>query len=370
MRASLIPSVWGPGDDAAARGRWVRWGEIAALSALPAVVTLTLLDRERSVTYGAWLALVPALIGLKHGLTAALVATLIWGGAASLGAHGVTSLTQLLPFAAVALVAGQFRDHWLVSRDRFRRQAEEQQAQLEQLFRAFGSLRMSHAQLEERLAADSWSLESALRQAEAQVGERSLEGAASALLELLATQARVTGASIYLGPGVQPPLRAQGWLGPSARVDGAHPLVRAAWQRGKMMSFEPGTETSGQEQLVLLALPILTSRGKRVGVVAIHALPFIACNEAQFNLIATLVARLSDALASKLGVATEVPAPRVGRTLVARTPNDRMSAGKPAFSLPPLLFKPPITDDAPPAPGGGAPVRKKPAAQDEPTAQL
>lgn len=295
--------------DSERAGNSVRqWAEALVLSALTCAVILWLPKSEHSVWMGVWLALVPGFVGLKHGLLPGAVATLAWGVAILLvdQGQGGTPVHTMLPAGAAALAAGQARDHWHRSRSALRIEAAEQKAQLEQLFRAYAVLRASHAQLQERLAAQSWSLDSAVHQAEQQIAERDLAGAASCLLELLATQARVGAASLYLSGNGELHAFPAARLGAASKSDGRHVMVRAAWQRGTLVAVDRAASTDasthyGEVQHVLIALPLVTTHGRRIGVVAIHELPFVAFHDAHFTLLSTLGARLADALAEKLG---------------------------------------------------------------------
>lgn len=285
-----------------------QWVEAVLLSALTCALIHWLPKTEQTLWVGIWLALVPGLVGLKHGLLPGAVATVAWAAAimfADRGA-GAVPLHIMLPVGAAALAAGQSRDHWHRSRRALRIQTDEQKAQLEQLFRAYAVLRASHAQLQERLAAQSWSLDSAVHQAEQQINERDLSGAASSLLELLATQGRVGAASLYMSASSELPAFPIARIGAPTGGDSRHLLVRTAWQRGSLVAIDRASSSDqGEPQQVLVALPLITTNGRRIGVLAIHELPFVAFHDAHFTLLSTLAARLADALAAKL----ERPAP-------------------------------------------------------------
>ncbi|MET0344297.1 MAG: hypothetical protein ABW252_24995, partial [Polyangiales bacterium] len=176
-----------------------QWAEALAITAAMAGAIVWLAQvQSLGGVYGMALALVPGFVGLKHGLVPGAVASLAWGVSILFAGRGgdVMPGFAILPVGAAALAAGQARDHFRRSRRELRQQVAEQKTQLEQLYRVYNVLRASHAQLQERLAAESWSLDSAVREAELQISERDLAGAAGCLLELLATQARVGAASV------------------------------------------------------------------------------------------------------------------------------------------------------------------------------
>jgi hypothetical protein len=277
--------------------------------------------------YGMTLALVPGFIGLKHGVLPGALASLAWGVATLFADRGTGSIPAyaLLPVGAAALAAGQSRDHFRRTRRALRRQAEEQKAQLEQLYRIYNVLRASHAQLQERLAAESWSLDGAVREAEQQIGERDLAGAAGCLLDLLATQARVGAASAYLSVDGKLPLFPTAKIGAPVPVDGTHAMVRAAFQRGTLVAVDRNTSDQDDRHEVLIALPLLTSDGRTVGVIAIHELPFVAFHDVHFTLLSALVTRLADQLAEKAEVA-----PSKATALLAHPPSGTTRVSNPS----------------------------------------
>lgn len=319
MRPFSQPRALGPTAEAQQHSISARqWAEAVALTAAMAGLILWLAHIEAlGGVYGMALALVPGFVGLKHGLMPGAVASLAWGVAILCAGSGADVMPgfALLPVGAAALAAGQARDHFRRSRRELRQQVAEQKTQLEQLYRVYNVLRASHAQLQERLAAESWSLDSAVRAAEQQIAERDLAGAASCLLELLATQARVGAASVYLSVNGQLPVFPTARLG-APEVDATHAMIRAAFQRGTLVMVDRNAQPEhGNEHDVLVALPLITSDGRIVGVVAIHELPFVAFHDVHFALLSTLVTRLADRLAQAAAAARPTPS-----TLLASDP--------------------------------------------------
>ena len=127
-----------------------------------------------------WLALAPLLVGLQHGLLPALASSSLLVTMAYAYTQTVAPLDQaaLTGFAAgcfaIAALTGQFRDMFKLRTRELSKTGDELEEQLERLSRAHSALKLSHARLEERLAAERWSLDACLEHA-----QRALEGASS-----------------------------------------------------------------------------------------------------------------------------------------------------------------------------------------------
>lgn len=280
------------------------WLESLALTGLMSAMIFGLGRDGRLDAAAAWLALVPPLVALKHGLLPGGFACLAWVASSVVAGAALTSesgIHDLLPVAVMTLAAGHFRDHWHASRASLQARADTQARDLEALFRSYGVLRASHAELEERLSAESWSLAGAVREAERQVRQRSGESAAATLLELLATHGKVRAASLYVCEQGELAPQPLAQLGPPTRSDGRHELVRLARERQLMVSFDPSEHDALEGPApVLLAIPLLTTSARLIGVVSIHELPLLSLHEAHFARLATLAGSLADALAARL----------------------------------------------------------------------
>lgn len=287
-----------------------------------------------------WLALLPTLIALKHGLVPGALGIAAWAGAIAYVERAAKlpfDVVAFLPETVLTLLVGQFREHWHASRAALRSERDTQQRQLEQLYRAHGTLRASHAQLSERLAARTWSLESAVREAEQQMTRGDLHQAARSLLDLLATQARVGAASLFVCDRTSRALGAQpiAQLGAPGECDARDALIVQAFTRGAVVAIAPeGSASPPHPARVLVAVPLVDAGGATLGVVAIHALPFVCFHHAHFAHVALLATRLADALADKLrgslGVAAVCALPP------ADLPFTPLPKVKPLPNLPPL----------------------------------
>ena len=289
-----------------------------------------------------WLALVPTLIALKHGLVPGALGLAAWAGATAYVQRAVGVAfdpVAIVPQTALTLLVGQFREHWHGSRAALRAERDTQQRQLEQLFRAHGTLRASHAQLSERLSARTWSLESAVRATELQMERGDAGQAARALLELLAAHARVGAASLYASEadGTRLARRPLARLGTVPEGGVQSPLVEQAFARGSVIALAADMAArAAVAERVLLAVPLVASSGQRLGVIAVHALPFVAFHHAHFAHVALLATRLADVLGEKLVGTLARGIPDAAALPPADLPFTPLPPVKPLPHLPPL----------------------------------
>jgi hypothetical protein len=172
--ASYQPSLAG------AQRPWVAWCETLILTAV--ALGLGALARPADPLFAQaqfpWPLLGPLLAALRYGFAHGLVSGLLVG----LGTQGWLAVagtgeldTPLLPIVGLlccALIAGEFRDAWQRRLTRLQRVAEYSEARLGEFTRAYHLLRLSHDQLEQRLAGTSHSLREALFDLRRNLGPR------------------------------------------------------------------------------------------------------------------------------------------------------------------------------------------------------
>jgi hypothetical protein len=280
-----------------------------------------------------WLLLLPLLCGAQYGLSHAavssgLLALLAYGH--TLGhAPGDSALVSGWSLGGLILgaVSGQFRDMREEQKRRLTEQAGQLTEQLERTERAARVLKLSHARLSERLMASRWSLVGSVEEAQRRMqllsSRREL---GEVLLEVLASQAMVQSASLYWsGAGLLLPI-AVASLGSAPGGSALHPLVMRAYKTQRLAAVgDPSAAISSENGAVLAAVPVITSSGQLVGVVAVHQLPFMALQLDQLRQLFTIVGQLGDQMHDRL------------RALALET------AGSPrAAAVAPLLAPPPL----------------------------
>lgn len=290
----------------------VRVVELVALLSLPLVLVRYVGPLPHDVH--AWtlvLSAFPSLIALRSGALSAALAI----GAALLALWfriGTVALAAnvwllVVPFA-LALITGLFRDFTHRQRVWLLAEVREQAQKLEQLTRSHAIMRTSHARLEARVAERSPSLEAAVRSTAVLLATRELPEAAQAVLELLVREAKVRVATLSMARGGRLPRRPTARIGALAEGERNLRSIRRAFVQGSPVKLDRYLVAPGNvEAEPLYALPLRTSSGLVVGVVAIYDLPFAAFHDDHVTFLATLLAPFVDGLHKKLDPGADRP---------------------------------------------------------------
>jgi hypothetical protein len=306
-----------------------------------------------------WLVLVPLLIAVQHGLSSAIAsAVLLCSGVWVRQALGVEEPPGVWAWTAgcflIALLAGWFKDQWLRRERDLSARCQELGERWQRLARAQRVLELSHSQLEERLIAQGWSLESVVRRAGAELASATTPARVYALvLDVLASQAQLLAVSFFapsplrsadsreparldttpaasLGKSVRSGSAASAPAGASLS---AHPIVRRALLTRQVALLAPEAAAEGLEESVLAALPLVTSSGRVLGVVAVHELPFLAFMPGTFSELDTILRGLADLVDARLCELRSSAPPRVKHRSGVRLRLDDEAAAVEATSL-------------------------------------
>jgi hypothetical protein len=308
--------------------------EIAALSLGVPVIGALLRAQDPFLLHGTfpWLILVPLLIALQHGLSSAIAsAALLCSGVWVRQAFGVEEPPGVWAWTAgcflIALLAGWFKDQSLRSERDLSAHSRELGERWQRLARTHRVLELSHSQLEERLIAQGWSLESVIRRAGAELAGAATPARVYALvLDVLASQAQLLAVSFFapsplrsadsrepvrldVAPAARLGKIAHSWSAasslpaasaPFATSLSAHPIVRRALLTRQVALLAPEPAAEGLDESVIAALPLVTSSGRVLGVVAVHELPFLAFTPATFDELDTILRALADPVDARL----------------------------------------------------------------------
>lgn len=303
-----------------------------------------------------WLVLVPLLIALQHGLGSALVsALLLCSGVVVRQALGVEDPPGVWTWTAgcflIALLAGWFKDQSLRRERDLGARSREIGERWQRLTRAHRVLELSHSQLEDRLIAQGWSLESVVRRAGAELASAATPASVYALvLDVLASQAQLLTASFFAPSPLRsadsrepvrldtvpaaslgkpacsaassfaansfaasslPASSLPASAAPSSASLSAHPIVRRSLLTREVALLAPEPAAQGVEESVLAALPLVTSSGRLLGVVAVHEMPFLAFTPATFSELDTILRGLADLVDARLSELRSSAPPRV-----------------------------------------------------------
>lgn len=251
--------------------------------------------------------LAPLLLGLRYGFAAG-------AAGAVLTAVSLVLVSWLKPDAAFALlraqtiglvlvgmVAGQASDVWAARTRRLTTLTRYHQTRLEQFTSAYHLLKVSHAQLEQRIAGGTRNLRNALeglKQREpllnAQRGEP-LGGIAEELLGIMVEQGDLYTAAVYaLNERSLLRLPALAKAGDAPELSVFNPLLRETMRTGTLTSVQAGGD-AGYEH-VIAVVPLVDSSGYIHGVVVVNDMPFLAVNMDTFALLGVLGKHIGDIL--------------------------------------------------------------------------
>jgi len=264
-----------------------------------------------------WLVLVAILVGAEHGLwaaslTAGLWCAGAWGYALATGGSLEGLRSWSIGCCFVALITGWFRDRAELRGQQLSARAEVAEARQQQSARSQRVLQLSHARLEERLLAGGWSLENVLRQAARELGRASTPDSVYAVvLDVIAGQAPIHAASLLRcgaatgreagRPQLEPAPVACFGQAPAGAAQ--HPVVQRVLATGQVALLAPErVGTTPEENVVLAAVPLVTSTQRWLGVIAVHELPFIAFSPETFNELLAIAERLADLAVARLVV--------------------------------------------------------------------
>jgi hypothetical protein len=257
-----------------------------------------------------WLLVLPLLLGAQYGLThgvvsSALLSALayIYGDSSGRPEHALLS-SWGLGALIIGAIAGQFRDVREERAQRANALVAHLSERVERAERSGRLLKLSHDRLEERLAATRWSLGGSLEIAQRRVQELcSRREVGEVLLDVLASQAMVQVASLYwAGSGQLLPMAVATLGAPNGRTHvSVHPLVTRAWKTRRLTAVgDLNDAISSADADVLAAVPVITSSGHLVGVVAIHQMPFMAFQAEQLRSLFMMVGQLGDMMNDRL----------------------------------------------------------------------
>ncbi|MDP2263720.1 MAG: PelD GGDEF domain-containing protein [Hydrogenophaga sp.] len=250
--------------------------------------------------------LLPLVLGLRYGFVAGLATGALASASMALVATLrpdpalLTVAAQSIGLLLVGMVAGQARDSWNARLRKLDALARYRNERLEQFTSAFHLLKVSHAQLEQRVAGGALNLRNALERLKqrAPQGSQPLAELAADLLHILVEQGDLYTAALYAVNErhlLCMPALAQAGNAPELSV--FNPMLREALRTGRVTSAKAGADTGHDE--VIAIVPLVDSRGHVHAVVAIYDMPFLAANVDTFGLLGVLGKHMGDILASR-----------------------------------------------------------------------
>jgi hypothetical protein len=262
-----------------------------------------------------WLMLAPLAVALQHGLWAGLTSSVVLSGLAgwqalSSGPIPASFASWSIGCGLTAMIAGQIRDSVRGRAEKLAQRAETLEDRLERSERTRHLIQLSHAKLEERVAAQRSSLAGAIEDAERRMAvAHSMHELGQVLLDVVAAQGHLHAATLYIaardhGILLSEPVASFGGTGASSA---RHALVVRAFKTGKLAAIVDAVEAARTDTSVLAAVPLITARRRTVGVVAVHQMPFMMFHADHLNQVFVLAGHLADLLIDRWSVVHAVP---------------------------------------------------------------
>lgn len=316
--------------------------EIILLAGIVPAALLSQLKTSWLLAGGSlWLAFIPLLLGLWHGLGAGFSASVllvaVLGGFSHLSATPVPGFEHIhaVGLLLLGMTAGEFRNGWAARIRRLEAEGSYHRTRLDQFTRSYHLLQASHVQLERQLGSNAVSLRTLLQRLKLQRAfiaandEKALESIGKWLLDLFADAGRLHSAALYSVSErrtLQVPAIAT--LGQPEELSPFNPLLREALGAGCLTSLraEADANTAG----VIAVVPLIDSFGHVHGVVSIHEMPFFALRQSTFDLLAVLGGHVGDILTCRMRSVNDEGGIAAFRQCLHRTLNDVVSGSVPA----------------------------------------
>ncbi|NKF20916.1 PelD GGDEF domain-containing protein [Solimonas marina] len=292
------------------------WLETAGLTLLIPVIGLLFHRADPMFVQGPfpWLILAPLAVGMRYGFLQGFVSgiatvLLLAAGWRFSAVHTLHDFPVEYALAALitGAIAGEFADGWLRRLGRMQILLDYRSSRQSEFTRSYHLLKVSHDQLEERLAGRQYSLRNALMDLRSSLvasDQRSLlEHNALRILEFLEIHGDLHQAALY-------PVDEQGRMqtGALARIGGtmptvipSHPMIVAALDSGRIVSVREQSfrQAEAHEQDDILAvIPLIDIDGRIRALVIATEMPFLSYNGDNLDLLGALGGSIGDFLAT------------------------------------------------------------------------
>lgn len=303
------------------RNEVIGWVELLLISGLTVLAWRyqNTLVYENPADYFFWPALGPLLIALRYGFARGLISfllaiTLTQALITATGDTAQLSISVILGTALLTMLTGEFRDSWHLVNQRLTLNQDFVNSRLDMFTQSYHLLKVSHDQLEQRLAGQQMSLRTAvqeIRQFTTSSGDLTPDIAEKTLAVLdKVISMYQAGFYEYTAHGISPrPLAKLGKAGELVEND---PMVRDACEQkitvGAKDLSETGDRTNPHRVSKLqyqLVIPLVDVKGNIKAIIVAEQVRFIQLtqsNIALVHLLASFIANLvsTDVLTPKL----------------------------------------------------------------------
>ena len=251
-----------------------------------------------------WPMLAPVLIGLRYGFVFSLTSAIalsavavLWCQSQQLEVPGQYVVGILL----LSMLCGEFRDRWQRQIELLSAANRYRQFRLDEFTRSWQALRLSHDNLEQRIAGSGQSLRSALQGIRSQLRqapgtpEQRLLYLANSFLQLISQYGSLRVASIFAVSEGQVDPRALANTGSPFVLTADDVLVREALRGGELVSIRHELSTEDAElSEYQVCIPLVDTHGKIWGLLVVKQMAFFALHERTLRLMSLLGGYLAD----------------------------------------------------------------------------
>lgn len=249
-----------------------------------------------------WLWLPPAFLALRYGNLGAVAASaFVFGACLAFGGarRGITDIPQQFLLGGLVLTLGiaQFSEVWRGRLRRVRAVNHYLDQRLDALTRRHYLLKQDYQRMEQGLLEKPMTLRHALQ------GLRRLELPAQTshgmlpngqgLLNLLSQICQLEMASLYVDSKGRLQARPVASLGNGSALHADDPMVTLALQRNELCHIQTDALHQAHSRY-LVAAPLVTSSGERLGLLLVERLPFLCLREETLRMLSVVLGYYAD----------------------------------------------------------------------------
>lgn len=256
-----------------------------------------------------WLVFAPLIVAARYGFFAGLISSLTLV-LLLLAQHRLLAIPAAYPsqlalaMTLLAMIVGQFTDVWAKRLQRMQDYNDEIGLEYKKFANSYLQLKLSHLDLEERLAGRAATLRDAtdglqaLMQKNADANEGLLASTGKDILNVLSTFAHIDQATLHLIEDHQLQTQPLARIGLSERQwTASHPMIQACLDTHQLVHLkheDASTLLRFERQGILLVLPLVDLTDRLWGVVIVTEMPFISYEHENITKLAVLGAAVGE----------------------------------------------------------------------------
>jgi len=249
-----------------------------------------------------WLWLLPVLIALRHGRLSGLLATIMIVLAAMQTVYSTlfswdSYQIWLLGGITLTLICAEYHSFWLRRQYGLKRKEQYLDTRIKSLSNAYGILRLSHDYLEESLIIKPATLRESfmnLRQLLMKYGGKLNEEIAGQYMELLAYNADLNSAALYLCHGKQWDKNPIAFIGENVPLLLDDVLVKRCLSKRQTSYIAINLLDHNETSAYLAVIPFQAADDRLLGLLIVSEMPFLVLNKETLKKLTMLLSYIAD----------------------------------------------------------------------------